>query len=287
MNVTVPRVIATDLDGTLLRSDATLSGRTRDALRAARAAGIRVVLATARPVRVIDEIFSGIGTGDLLDAAICGNGAVRYDLTTRHAVLTSPLLPELAASVMTEVERLLPGTFFAAETGYRVLHEHGYHYRPTLDTQRYPVRSRVELAAEPVVKLMALLPEGDAAAAWSILRPTLGELVACTWSAGRGGADQSYPAILEIAAPGVSKAVALAQLCRQWNVIPSEVAAFGDAPNDLEMLVWAGTGYAMANAHADVLAAVPHRVKSNDEDGVACFLESLLAPTMAAPPRSP
>jgi hydroxymethylpyrimidine pyrophosphatase-like HAD family hydrolase len=101
--------------------------------------------------------------------------------------------------------------------------------------------------------------------------------VTCTWSAGGGAADRAYPAILEIAAPGVSKAAALAAVCAQWMVTPSEVAAFGDAPNDLAMLTWAGAGYAVANAHPDVLAATVHRVPSNDEDGVADRLERLLA----------
>ena len=266
-------VVATDLDGTLLRGDSTLSGRTRAAMRAARAAGIRVVLATARPVRVVDEIF---GSAALLDAAVCANGAVRYDLSTGRAELTHPLLPAIAADVIARIDALLPGVSFAAETGRRVLHEVGYHYRPSFDSERYPVQVRAELVAEPLVKLMALVPAGDPAAAWALLSPTLGELVACTWSAGHGSADRHYPAILEISAPGVSKAVALADLCTQWSVERSAVAAVGDAPNDLPMLAWAGTAYAVANAHPEVLAAADHRLPSNDEDGVAALLESLV-----------
>ena len=73
-----------------------------------------------------------------------------------------------------------------------------------------------------------------------------------------------------------SKAAALAELCAQWSVAPEHVAAFGDAPNDLPMLAWAGTAYAVANAHPAVLAATPHHLPSNDEDGVAQELERLL-----------
>lgn len=267
-----PRVVATDLDGTLLRSDTTLSARTRSALRAARAAGLKVVLATARPARVVDEIF---GADDLADAAICGNGAVQYDLVSRRPVVTHALPPAVAADVITLIEELIPGVAFAAETGRHVLHEIAYDYRPSRDSQRYPVSVRAELVAQPLVKLLALVPGGDAAAAWALLSPRLGALVACTWSAGHGMADRSYPAVLEISAPGVSKAAALADLCTQWSIDRGEVVAVGDAPNDLPMLAWAGSAYAVANAHPEVLAIAHHHLPGNDDDGVATLLERL------------
>jgi Cof subfamily protein (haloacid dehalogenase superfamily) len=272
------RVVATDLDGTLLHSDGTLSDRAQAALRSARAAGIRVVLATARPARVVAELFDA----ELLDAAICGNGAGIYDLATGRHTLRHPLAPAIAVDVMAHVDLTLPGVFFAAETGECVLYEPGYHYSPSHDAARFPVHTRAELITGPVVKLLALLPEGEPAAAWALLEPGLGTLVACTWSAGHGGADRSYPPILEISAPGVSKAAALAQLCAEWGVDREEVAAAGDAPNDLPMLAWAGSSYAVGNAHPEVLAAATQRLPSNDEDGVAELLERLTEET----PRS-
>ncbi|MFR9774872.1 HAD family hydrolase [Micromonospora sp. MS34] len=261
-----PRVIATDLDGTLLRSDSTLSDRTRRALRRARAAGVRVVAATARPARVIDELF---GSEELIDIAVCGNGAVRYEVGSHKILITHPLPQDVTRHVMAEISRLLPGTGFAVETGHRVLFEPGYRYRPTLDNDRVPVATHAELLTGPLVKLMVWLPERNPDAAWARLRPGLGRLVECTWSAER--------APLEIAAPGVSKAAALATLCRDWQVDPTEVIAFGDAPNDLPMLAWAGTGYAVANAHSSVLAATAHHAAGNDEDGVAQVLEEVFA----------
>jgi hydroxymethylpyrimidine pyrophosphatase-like HAD family hydrolase len=136
------------------------------------------------------------------------------------------------------------------------------------------VSTRNDLVAEPLVKLMALLPHRDAAAAWAVLEPSLSDVIACTWSSQRG--------ILEIAAPGVSKARALTELCTQWSIDPSEVATFGDARNDLDMLTWAGTGYAVANAAPEVLAATAHHVPSTDEDGVAQTLERLTAEAATA-----
>jgi hydroxymethylpyrimidine pyrophosphatase-like HAD family hydrolase len=280
--VLLPRVIATDLDGTLLRSDSTLSERTRSALRAARSAGIKVVVATARPARVIGTMF----VPEDLDAAIVGNGAGRYDLATGALALTHPMSPSMTARVIEETARLLPGTSFGVETGHRFLHEATYHYRPSLDWERYPVADRADLCVQPVVKLLALISGRDPRAAWDTLRTSLTDAVECTWSAGHGAADRFYPTILELAAVGVTKAAALADLCAGWGIEPAEVCAFGDAPNDISMLEWAGTGCAVANAHPDVLALTPHRVPGNDEDGVAQFLESLLAqPSAIQAPR--
>jgi Cof subfamily protein (haloacid dehalogenase superfamily) len=262
--VTIPRIIATDLDGTLLRSDSTLSDRTRAALRATRAAGVRVVAASARPARIIEDLF---GDEDLIDTSICGNGAVRYEVGSHEIVITHPLTAEVTRQVVAEISRLVPGAGFAVETGHRVLFEPGYRYRPTLDNDRVPVDTREELLAESLVKLMVWLPDSDPHSTWARLRPTLGATIECTWSAER--------APLEIAATGVSKAAALAALCEEWQVSSAEVIAFGDAPNDLPMLAWAGTAYAVANAHGPVLAATRHHTASNDKDGVAQVLERL------------
>ncbi|WP_433288515.1 Cof-type HAD-IIB family hydrolase [Micromonospora sp. CA-244673] len=261
-----PRVIATDLDGTLLRSDSTLSDRTREALRIARAAGVRVVAATARPARVIDDLF---GSETLIDIAICGNGAVRYAVGSHQIQITHPLPQDVTRRVVAEISRLVPGAGFAVETGHRVLFEPGYRYRPTLDNDRVPVATLSELVADSLVKIMVWLPDQDPDVAWTQLRPGLGQLIECTWSAER--------APLEIAALGVSKAAALATLCQDWEVDPAEVIAFGDAPNDLPMLAWAGTAYAVANAHGSVLAATANHTAGNDEDGVAQVLEQLFA----------
>jgi len=259
------KVVATDLDGTLLRSDSTLSGRTRSALRAVKAAGTRVVAATARPARVIDELFGGEA---LIDLAICGNGSNLYRLGADPEIL-HPLPADIAWKVIEEITATIPGSGFAVETGHRVLFEPGYRYRPTLDHRREFVESVADLLAEPFVKLMVWLPDADPDRAWERLRPALGELIECTWSA------EAAP--LEIGAAGVSKAATLAALCQQWKVSADEVIAFGDAPNDLPMLAWAGTAYAVANAHPAVLAATSLRAPANDADGVAVVLEELFS----------
>lgn len=257
-------LIATDLDGTLLRDDSTLSDRTRRALRLTRAAGARVVAATARPARVVDALFGG---ETLLDAAVCGNGAVIYEVGSAHVEIAKPMAVELARWLISEIIQRVPGAGFAVETGHMALYEPAYKFRPTLDYERVQVAGVDELLVGPLVKVMVWLPDEDPDAAWDILRPTVGTAVECTWASPR--------APLEISAPGVSKADGLATLCAAWGIAPSEVTAFGDALNDLPMLAWAGTPYAVANADPRVLAATAHHTASNNEDGVALVLERL------------
>jgi Cof subfamily protein (haloacid dehalogenase superfamily) len=264
----VIRLIATDLDGTLLRSDSTLSDRTVTALAKARAAGLRVVAATARPARVVEDLFGGTPT-DLIDIAICANGAARYHLPTQELTVDHPIPAALARHVMAEITRVLPGSAYAVETGRRLFFEPAYTFRPSLDYERYPVDTVDGALAEGLVKLMVQTPGDDPDGSWSKLVPSLGNLIECTWSADR--------APLEIAMPGVSKAAALMALCDTWGYAASEVIAFGDAPNDLPMLAWAGTAYAVANAHPAILAATALHTAANDSDGVAVVVEQLLS----------
>ena len=260
-------VIATDLDGTLLRDDSTLSDRTRRALRLARAAGARVVVATARPARVIDVLFGG----DELDAAVCGNGAVIYEVGSARVEIAKPLHEDLARWLITEIHSLVPELGFAVETGTHALYEPGYRYHPTLDHDRFEVACIADLMVGPLVKVMVYLPHANPYDTWELLRPILGAAVDCTWS------SPTAPA-LEISAIGVSKADALAGLCSRWGVSPADVTAFGDAVNDLPMLVWAGTPYAVANADPRVLAATANHTATNNDDGVALVLERLFTP---------
>jgi Cof subfamily protein (haloacid dehalogenase superfamily) len=262
----VTLVFAPDLDGTLLHDDSTLSNRTRRALRLARAAGARVVVATARPARVIDALFGA----DELDAAVCGNGAVTYEVGSAQVEVAKPLPQDLARWLIAEIHSLVPDLGFAVETGTRALYEPRYRFQPTHDYERYEVAGIADLMVGPLVKVMVYLPHANPHETWELLRPALGSAVDCTWS------SPDAPA-LEISATGVSKADGLAGLCTRWGVRPAAVTAFGDAVNDLPMLRWAGTPYAVANADPRVLAAVTHHTASNNDDGVAAVLERLFA----------
>ncbi|MFF5567801.1 Cof-type HAD-IIB family hydrolase [Streptomyces sp. NPDC012623] len=268
-----PRLIATDLDGTLLHDDKSVSDRTVKALAAAEEAGIEVFFVTGRPARwmgVVSDHVHGHGM------AICANGAAVVDLHAGGKLIQDrPLDRATALDVVQALRDAAPGTSCAIETTA------GIHYEPayprflddpgaTLDSAEKLLRESGEAAAETsVLKLLAhhseLTPDGFLALA----RTVAGDRATITRS--------SPTALLEISGLGVSKASTLALCCAERGVSSDEVVAFGDMPNDLEMLTWAGTSYAMANAHPDVLAAASGRTVTNNEDGVAVVIEQILA----------
>ncbi|WP_428837679.1 Cof-type HAD-IIB family hydrolase [Streptomyces olivaceiscleroticus] len=265
------RLIATDLDGTLLRDDKTVSERTIAALAAAEEAGIEVFFVTGRPARWMDVVSDHVHGHGL---AICANGAAVVDLHRGRRIVEVRALERHAAVAVVEALRAVaPDTSFAVErTG-------GIHYEPQyppfhLDPGALiaPVEKLLgeefEKAGEPVLKVLAHHSELDPDAFLALAREAAGHLASFTRS--------SPTALLEISGAGVSKAGTLARCCAERGIAPDEVVAFGDMPNDLEMLAWAGTSYAMANAHPDVLAATAHRTAGNNEDGVAAIIERLI-----------
>ncbi|MEV3852877.1 HAD hydrolase family protein [Streptomyces sp. NPDC050095] len=270
-----PRLIATDLDGTLLRDDKTVSPRTVAALAAAEEAGIEVFFVTGRPARWMDVVSDHLHGHGL---AICGNGAAVVDLhggPGNHRFVT---IRELAVPDALDVVRVLrtaaPGTSFAVErTG-------GLHHEPTypplhLDPGESVAPAEKLLAADaavadqPVLKVLAYHPELGPDAFLTLARTAVGDLAAITRS--------SPSALLEISERSVSKASTLALCCEERGISPAEVVAFGDMPNDMEMLAWAGTSYAMGNAHPDVLTAATGVTATNNDDGVARVIEDILA----------
>ncbi|MFG2301486.1 HAD family hydrolase [Actinacidiphila glaucinigra] len=262
-----PLLVATDLDGTLLRNDGTLSARTLDALRTTSGAGAEVVLVTARPPRYLDALAAATG---LTGTAVCSNGAIVYDIAGRTVTGSTPLAASVARRVAAALRDAAPGVGFAVETGHHLRWAPGYgHHLPEDADAELPVRSLAELwtAPGPVVKLLAWSPALDADALLAVAEHAAGGGAQFTHSGGRG--------LLEVSARGVTKAAALAALCADRGIPAERVVAFGDMPNDLPVLTWAGTACAVANAHPAVLAAVPHRTASNEDDGVARVLERL------------
>ena len=257
----IPRLVATDLDGTIVRSDGTVSQRTLDAIAAVEAAGASFVMVTGRPVRWMADIAQRTGH---LGVAICANGALAYDLHT-ETVLRSHLLSGAAAGeVAAALRGAIPGIAFAVERlGSGFAHEPAYvpRWDSTDPRSQAPIE---ELLSDDVVKLLARHEE-------------LGsdELLAAARAAVPSGATLTHSSsdgLLEISADGVSKASGLAAFAADLGVTASEVVAFGDMPNDLPMLAWAGHGVAVANAHPEVLAAADEVTASNDDDGVAQVL---------------
>jgi len=261
-----PRLVASDLDGTLLRSDGTVDDRTRRAIALTEAAGASVVFCTARPHRWMKPL--GLETGHR-GVAICANGAVVWDLHTESVTDVAPLEPIIARELVGLLEQELPGGAWAVERTSGFGHEP--HYVPHWPVPEGTLIDAVHaLIEEPAVKLMLRHQQLSADALLMKAREVAGHLAEFSHSS-------TADALLEISAAGVSKASALARLCRERGIEPHEVIAFGDMPNDLPMLAWAGHAVAVAGAHPDVIAAADEVTASNDEAGVARVLERLFS----------
>lgn len=257
-----PRLVASDVDGTLLDPMSRLTERTGRAIDQVVASGTPFVLVSGRPPRWMRTIAS---RAKLDGYAVCANGAVLYDIGADRVLTAVELDPVLLADIAHAIEEVLPSCHLAVErtSGDEFLTEHGY-TNPWGDDERNPA-SRAELLGQPAIKLLVwdghLRSEEMAAAA----RAVLADAVDITFSTSHG--------LIELSVRGVTKAFGLAEVCRRLDVPAGRVVAFGDMPNDVEMLRWAGHGVAMANAHPEALEAADEITAPNSEDGVAQVLE--------------
>jgi Cof subfamily protein (haloacid dehalogenase superfamily) len=259
------RLVASDLDGTLLLPDETVSERTRAALAAAKAAGVTVVLVSGRQPRSLGPIAERIGVGGI---AICANGALIWDLDAGTILDATPLAAELATRLVHALRDAIPGVLFAVELEGGFGREPGWAEDPTAVPPQALEADALALITGPVIKLLvrhSTLPFEELA---ERARRAVGDDAVATWAGLR---------LVEISAAGVTKASALERLCRRLGIDAAEVVAVGDMPNDLAMLEWAGTAVAVANATKEVLDAADEVTAANVEDGVAQLLERILA----------
>jgi HAD superfamily hydrolase (TIGR01484 family) len=259
------RLVASDLDGTLLRTDGSISARTHALLSSLPQHNIALVLVSARPPRSLRRISSAIGVEGV---AIGCNGALIYDARTETILDHWPISSEVATRLVTDLRQRLPDACFAIENGLHYGCERGY--QAILGRQPEDeclIDDALALVHVPVTKLLMRHPLLDADTMLAVGRSVAGNDAVATHSGTR---------MLEFSAAGVDKASALAVLSARLGVIPEHVVAFGDMPNDVAMLRWAGQGVAVANAHHAVLSAADMVTASNDEDGVAVALEALL-----------
>jgi hydroxymethylpyrimidine pyrophosphatase-like HAD family hydrolase len=258
------RLVASDLDGTLLRPDETVSERTRGAVAAVRRAGIRLVLVTGRPPRSLAPIAARIGVGGI---AICANGAVVWDLDAGTTVDLTPLAADLAANLVRRLREAIPGALFAVELEGGFGREAGWSDGPVVPPPEALEADALELITGPVVKLLVRHPTLPFAEVARRARAAVGEQAVVTWAGTR---------LVEVSAKGVTKAWALERLCARLGVRRDQVLALGDMENDLAMLAWAGRSVAVANAQPNVLEAADEVTASNLDDGVALVLERLV-----------
>jgi Cof subfamily protein (haloacid dehalogenase superfamily) len=263
------RLIATDLDGTLLRADRSVSDRTRAALARAQDRGIVVVLATARPPATTRHFAERAGVAG---HAICSNGAIHYDLVRDELLGHYPLDAATAHRLIVALRGAMPGVCFAlvqgkdfaCEPAYAAIARHEDHGRLLEDIRLGDV---LDFLTASTTKLVVRHPD----------RLPL-DLLTAIQQLGLNGfeATHSGAPFVEIVAANVTKGWALASLCGRLGIDAAEVVAFGDAPNDAAMLRWAGHGVAVANAYPAAIEAADEVTLSNDDDGVAVVVERLL-----------
>ncbi|AQZ67662.1 hydrolase [[Actinomadura] parvosata subsp. kistnae] len=257
-----PRLVATDLDGTALRTDGTVSPRTVAAFGKVEESGAVLAFVTGRPPRWMGGVAAAVRHRGL---AICANGALIYDLHTERIVESHLITVEVLEEVVAQLRANVPELVFSVEYEAGFAHESDF-LLGGLDRHQGAVRVD-SVTARPCAKLLALHAAMGADELQAIVDELVGHLVTATHSSRRG--------LIEMSAQGVTKASALAAFAAQHGIKDTQTVAFGDMPNDLPMLSWAGTSYAVANAHPDVLAAVDHVTAANDDDGVARVLEEL------------
>ncbi|WP_433053773.1 HAD family hydrolase [Dactylosporangium sp. CS-033363] len=262
------KLVATDLDGTLVRSDRTVSPRTVKVFRRLHEAGVVFVLVTGRPIRWIFPVYSQLGIPAL---AICANGAATYDPATDTIVHSAPLEASVLAEACARLRAEVPEVVFAVERdgGRQMRHEPDFPVGPwEADHKSVGPATLEEILTRPAAKL--LVRAGVQAPDEFTAR-----VGACLTGIAEA-TNSSSSGMVEVSAAGVTKASALARVARTHSVAAAEVVAFGDMPNDLPMLTWAGRGVAMSNGHPAVRAAADDvTAYSHEDDGVAEYLERL------------
>ncbi len=265
----MPLLVATDVDGTLLDDDEKVSPRTRSAVRAVVDGGAQFVLATGRPPRWVQPVVDQLGFAPM---AVCANGAVIYDPAADRIISARTLSADVLALLAEIATRVIPGAGLAVERVGGSAHDAatpqfvsspGYEHA-WLNPDNTEV-SVEDLLSAPAVKLLIRKAGARSADMAAELAKHLGIEGDITYSTNNG--------LIEIVPPGVSKATGIDELARPLGIEAADVVAFGDMPNDVPMLGWAGLGVAMGNAHPDAVAAADEMTTTNAEDGVARVLE--------------
>lgn len=264
-----PALIGCDVDGTLFDDDETLSPRTRAAVRAAVDGGAYFVLATGRPPRWIRPVVDALG---FAPTAVCANGAVVYDPEHDRVISARTLAVDTLAALAEIIERAIPGAGLAVERIGERAHDTatpqfvsspGYEHA-WLNPDNTEV-SVADLLSAPAIKLLIRKAGASSAEMAEALAPHVGDEGDLTYSTNNG--------LLEIVPRGISKASGLREVAEPLGISEAEMIAFGDMPNDVPMLLRAGRGVAMGNAHPEALAAADEVTARNSEDGVARVLE--------------
>lgn len=268
-----PDLVASDVDGTLLDPTERITDRTARVISRVLAADTPFVLVSGRPPRWIPRVAEAAG---LTGYAVCANGAAVYDIGADEVLHVRDLTALQLQDVVRAVDAVLPDVKVAAERtvlGHNQPEpfaiEPGFRNpwgNPNGEADSPDLAPRAEVVGKPATKLLVRHHGMTSAQMAEAVTAVLGDTdLEVTYSSNSG--------LIEISASGVTKASGLEWVCRKLSVAAEKVVAFGDMPNDVPMLGWAGHGVAMANAHTDLLAVADEVTAPNSEDGVAQVLE--------------
>lgn len=271
-NLPVVDMIATDIDGTMLRSDGTLTDRVRDALHHAHAAGIHVVPSTGRPFLVSGDVITSLGLDNYW---VFANGALTKHLERNEVVRAFWMDPTIAQGIVVDVRNALPGAGFAVELEHGVAHEPGFVERVPIAPLGAAIPDVLDGMRGRIQKVLVFHGELSIDELFQQVNEAIeDDVVPC----------YTGLAFVEIAAKLTTKATALEALCLDLEISPLAVAAFGDNHNDVAMLEWAGRAYAMGNASEDAKVAADHVIGISDDDALAVIVEQLTAERLASRP---
>jgi Cof subfamily protein (haloacid dehalogenase superfamily) len=264
---TRPKLIATDLDGTIVHHDGTITGRTLAAFSRARELGVEIWFITGRPPRWMGEIKDAFGYGN----AICCNGAMHYDLMTGNSIEEWAIPDDLLHETIKRLRRSIPGVAFAIESHNFFKREKSYVAVWDAGIDHNGCNQIEEVLTLPILKMLVRCQGNDFTSdeMLEIAVREIGELVTITHSS-------ATASLLEISAKGVSKGETLALMAGRLGISADECVSFGDNPNDFSMLEWCGRSYAMADGHADAQHYAKDVAEPCTEDGVAKIIEKLL-----------
>jgi Cof subfamily protein (haloacid dehalogenase superfamily) len=259
------RVVATDLDHTLIWQDRALRPRTRAVLSRAREAGLHVIVVTGRMVQSLQRILPPSLLGE---PAICYQGSVvvRADgAWLRHVPIELELAREAIAAV--EAEGFHPNVYVGDELYVSQLTQHAEAYASFQGLDIHVVGDvRGWLDRDPTK--VVIVGDSDVLDAVEARQKEV--------FANRLTISKSLPYFLEFTALGITKAAGMDFLAGRMGFTPQQTIAFGDGENDVELVAWAGFGIAVENAHERVKAVARWVCPPAEAEGVAQVLEALL-----------
>ncbi len=262
-----PKLIATDLDGTIVAHYGFISDRTKIAFAAAHAAGIHIYFITGRPIRWMKEIKENFNFG----LGVCGNGALLYDFINEKVLEEWSFSVEAQLETVKRLRQVIPPVSFATEIGEDFLREKKYVPRWDIGEDNVGVDLIEEVITAPALKMLARCSDGEFSS---------DEMLALASKALEGIAtvthSNSTDSLLEISAVGVSKGATLSKVAGRLGLTADDCVTFGDNPNDFSMLSWASRSWAMADGHPDLMKYAKFQTDPHQEDGVAKVIEQLL-----------